>query len=219
MTILTWIRHAGFLAILMTPLSLAAQGNGDISFARYAVGPLPPEFNTTWRTGKGAPGTWMVVEDPTASGGKAVAQTSTDQTDYRFPLAVFEGLTAEDLEVTVRFKAVAGTIDQAAGLAVRLTSPDDYYVVRANALENNVRFYRVVKGKREQLDGKEVKVTPGEWHMLGLQAEGDRFTISYDGAPLFTVTDRTFSGVGKVALWTKADSITQFDQLRINRIR
>jgi hypothetical protein len=161
----------------------------------------------------------MVVEDPTASDDKVVAQTSTDQTDYRFPLAVFEGLTAEDLEVAVRFKAVAGTIDQAGGLAVRLTSPDNYYVVRANALEDNVRFYRVVKGKREELGGKAVKVTPGEWHTLGLLAQGDRFTVSYDEVPLFTVTDHTISGVGKVALWTKADSDPYFGQLSIRRIR
>jgi hypothetical protein len=215
----TSIRLVFLIAILLTPLSVSAQSDGEISFAHYPLGPLPPEFNTQWRTGEGAPGTWMVVEDATASSGKVVAQTNTDKSDYRFPLAVFEGLTAEDVEVTVRFKAVAGTIDQAGGLAVRLTSPDNYYVVRANALENNVRFYRVVKGKREQLEGKAVTVTPGEWHTLGLLAEGDRFTVSYDDVALFTVTDQTFSGVGKVALWTKADSITYFDQLLIRRIR
>jgi hypothetical protein len=219
MTHATWTRLFILAAILLTPLPVSAQGNSEVSFARYALGPLPPEFNTQWHTGRGAPGLWVVVADPTASGGKAVAQTSAEKTDYRFPLAVFEGLTAEDLEVSVRFKAVSGTIDQAAGLAVRLTSANDYYVVRANALENNVRFYRVVKGTREQLEGKEVRVTPGEWHTLALKAEGGRFTISYDGVQLFTATDRTFVGVGKVALWTKADSVTYFDQLRIQRNR
>ena len=88
-------------------------------------------------------------------------------------------------------------------------------VDRANALEDNVRFYRVVNGRREQLDGTDLRVTPGEWHTLGLDAEGERFTVSYDGKALFSVTDKTFVEAGGVALWTKADSVTRFDQMRI----
>ena len=78
-----------------------------------------------------------------------------------------------------------------------------------------MRFYRVVKGKRQQLTGANTKVTSNEWHTLGLRAEGERFTISFDGKQLFTATDATFKVPGKVALWTKADSITRFDQLDI----
>ena len=113
---------------------------------------------------------------------------------------------------------MAGNVDQAGGIAVRLADPDNYYVVRANALEDNVRFYRVVKGAREQLEGANVKVTPNEWHQLGLRAEGERFTITFDGKPLFTATDRTFAGAGKVALWTKADSVTRFDRIEIKTL-
>ena len=87
--------------------------------------------------------------------------------------------------------------------------------MRANALEDNVRFYRMVKGRREQLEGANVKVTANEWHQLGLRAEGERFTIMFDGKQLYTATDRTFAGAGKVALWTKADSVTRFDQIEI----
>ena len=83
------------------------------------------------------------------------------------------------------------------------------------ALEDNVRFYRVVKGRREQLEGANLRVTSNDWHTLGIRAEGERFTISYDGKPLFTATDRTFADAGKVALWTKADSVTRFDQIEI----
>ena len=115
----------------------------------------------------------------------------------------------------MRFKAVAGTVDQAGGIAIRLQTPDNYYVVRANALEDNVRFYRVVKGKREQLAGVNVKVAGNTWHTLALRAEGDRFSISYDRKPLFAAQDATFPNAGKVALWTKADSITHFDTLTI----
>ena len=90
-----------------------------------------------------------------------------------------------------------------------------YYLVRANALEDNVRFYGIVKGKREQLASADVKVAPNVWHTLALKAEADRFSISYDGKMLFTVEDNTFAGPGKVALWTKADSVTHFDTIAI----
>jgi hypothetical protein len=96
-----------------------------------------------------------------------------------------------------------------------LQTPDDYYVVRANALEDNVRFYRVVKGKREQLAGANTKVATKIWHTLTLKAEGDRFTVSYDGNELYMARDATFADAGKVALWTKADSVTYFDSLTI----
>jgi hypothetical protein len=126
------------------------------------------------------------VADATAASGRAIAQTSTDRTDYRFPLAVYQPISPKDVEVTVRFKPVAGKVDQAGGIAVRLTTPDDYYVVRANALEDNVRFYRVVKGNRQQIAGADTKVASGEWHTLTLKAQGDRFTVSFDGKQLYT---------------------------------
>jgi hypothetical protein len=115
----------------------------------------------------------------------------------------------------VRFKSVSGSVDQAGGIAVRLTDPDDYYVVRANALEDNVRFYRVVSGRRQQIQGVNLKVASNQWHALGLRAEGDRFTVLFDGRPLFTAQDGTFTKPGKVALWTKADSVTEFDSIVI----
>ena len=111
---------------------------------------LEPDF-VLWRTGQGGAGEWILVVDPTAAGGRAIAQVSKDRTDYRFPLAVYKPYSGKDVEVSVRFKPVAGTVDEAGGIAVRLSTPGDYYVARANALEGNVRFYRVVKGQRSQI--------------------------------------------------------------------
>ncbi len=208
------------LALPCLPAVALAQGvTGDVDLSRYSVGPVPPEFLTSWRTGRGAVGDWRVVEDASASQGKAIAQLSADPTDYRFPLAVYEPLPAQDVEASVRFKAISGKVDRAGGLAVRLTDADNYYVVRANALEDNVRLYRVVKGDRQQIASASVKVSSGAWHTLTLRAEGDRLSASFDGKPLFTHTDRTFPGLGKVALWTKADSVTHFDQLRVKPFR
>jgi hypothetical protein len=186
----------------------------QIDIAAMPTGEVPPGF-TTWRTGQGEAAAWQVVADPTAAGGKAIAQTSKDKTDYRFPLAVYQPVSARNVEVTLRFKPVAGTIDQAGGIALRLATPDDYYVLRANALEDNVRFYRVVKGRREQLESANAKVRSGEWHTLGLRADDDKFSVWFDGKPLFTAADQTFIGAGKVALWTKADSVTHFDTIAI----
>jgi hypothetical protein len=178
----------------------------------------PPAGFTFARTGRGREGEWTVIADPTASTGRAIEQPSTDRTDYRFPLAIHDSLSAANLNVELRFKAVAGKIDRAAGVVVRLQDADNYYVARANALEDNVRFYRVVDGRREQLDGVDVRVTPNQWHTIGLRAEGARFTISYDGKTLFSVTDTTFTEAGGVALWTKADSVTRFDQVTVTRL-
>ena len=175
----------------------------------------PPSGFTFERTGRGGDGDWRIVEDPTALAGRAIEQSSTDRTDYRFPLAIHDSLSAANLNVELRFKTVGGKIDQAGGIAVRLEDPDNYYVARANALEDNVRFYRVVNGRREQLAGADLKVTVNEWHTLGLRAEGERFMVSYDGNTLFGVSDSTFTEAGGVALWTKADSVTRFDQVTI----
>src|SRR6516165_3414807 len=128
--------------------------------------------------------------------------------------AVYQRVSAKNIDVKIRFKPVAGKVDQAGGIIVRLITPDDHYVARANALEDNVRFYRVVKGKREQLKGANIKVATNEWHTLELRAEDDRFTVSFDGKQLYTARDDTFSGAGRVGLWTKADSVTYFEHDR-----
>jgi hypothetical protein len=212
------IRRAATVLLLLTGVSLmssVARGQiTQIDIPRMSLGASPVGFNFA-RTGGGASGQWRVVEDPTAIGGKAIAQVSQDRTDYRFPLAIYQPVSAADIEVTVRFKPVDGRVDQAGGIAVRLLSPDDYYVVRANALENNVRFYKVVHGRRIQLEGIDIPVAGGQWHMLGLRAEGNRFTVSYDGRVVFAAFDDTYSDAGQVALWTKADSLTFFDTIAI----
>jgi hypothetical protein len=190
---------------------------GTIELAAMALDAPPAGFAFA-RTGKGGVGQWKVVTDASAAGGRALAQLDTDRTDYRFPLAIYEPFSAANVEVTVRFKPVAGRVDEAGGIAVRLAGPNDYYVVRANALEDNVRFYRVVKGNRQELKSADVKVAPNVWHTLSLTAEGERFSVTFDGTPLYSVTDKTFGQAGQIALWTKADSVTHFDTIRYRQL-
>jgi hypothetical protein len=162
------------------------------------------------RTGNGKPGQWSIAQRDAI---QALAQTSTDATDNRFPLAIYRPFSGRDVDVSIRFMPVAGKVDQAGGIVVRLTSSDDYYVVRANALEDNVRFYRVVGGRREMLAGANTKVSSQAWHALGIVAKEDRFAISFDGRELFTANDRTFPAAGRVGVWTKSDSITWFENI------
>ncbi len=197
---------AGAIGLLVTPRSHAQGGRIDLVSASFQ--PM--------LTGKGGPVAWSVIDDPSAPmGSKVLAQTSKDGIDYRFPLAVFDEPVLRDLDAAVRFKPISGEVDRAAGIAVRLSDRDNYYVVRANALEDNVRLYRVVKGDRQQFAGANAKVPSGVWQELRLVVRGTRFEVFFGGKSLFSATDATFTTAGRVALWTKADSVTSFDDLRI----
>jgi 3-keto-disaccharide hydrolase len=197
------------------PAPLQAPGKGfAYGFDGDTLGQLPAKFHTA-KTGGGAQEKWSVMADPTApSKPKVVAQTSTDQTDYRFPLLIADEGSFQDLDLSVKFKAVSGSIDRAGGLVFRLKDPNNYYIVRANALENNFRLYHVVNGRRSQFAGANLKVTSGEWHELRIEAVRNKITCYYDGAKKIEATDDTFKEAGKVGLWTKADSVTYFDDLK-----
>jgi Domain of Unknown Function (DUF1080) len=216
------LAYATFLlAALLAPGCLAharAAGAAEVTtldFDANVAGTLPPGFSIGV-TGGGGPASWVVVEDLTAlSHGKVLTQMSADKTSFRFPVCVYDGLTAKDVEVSVSFKAVSGTVDQAAGIVARFRDKDNYYIVRANALEDNVRLYKVERGKRKQLAGANVKVSPTEWHRLTLEVKGTHFRVLFNDTLLFEADDTTFKHAGKIGLWTKADSVTSFDDLRI----
>jgi hypothetical protein len=188
-------------------------------FEGYALGQTPADF-TADLTADGGPVRWVIIEDPTApAGAKVLAQLSEDTTSRRYPLCTFNGLEATDVEVSVRFKVITGTIDQAAGIVVRYQDKDNYYVVRANALEDNVRLYKVQDGARSrQFAEADLKITPDEWHRLTLSVRGTQFRIEFDGKILFEARDETFARAGRVGLWTKADSVTHFDDLRCEKL-
>ncbi len=117
-------------------------------------GKLPKGFSAAL-TGKGAPPAWVIKEDPTAPAGpKVVTQTTSDRTSYRFPICIYDAFTGDDLELSVSFKPISGRVDQAAGLVWRYQDANNYYVVRANALEDNVVLYKMEDGKRSDLKSK-----------------------------------------------------------------
>jgi Domain of Unknown Function (DUF1080) len=198
--------------------SAAPQSSGQsltYDFDNDNAGAIPAKFHGA-RTGQGSEGKWVVMTDTTAlSKPNVVAQTSTDKTDYRFPLLISDEGSFKDLELSVKFKAVAGEVDRAAGLVFRLKDANNYYIVRANALEDNYRLYHVIKGSRRQFAGANFKVTSGEWHELRVECVGNKIICYYDGAKKIEATDDTFKDTGKVGLWTKADSVTYFDDLKV----
>lgn len=201
-----------------TELSSVPEASGAsvvYTFDHDAAGQVPATFHAAL-TGGGTAVHWEVMADPTApSKPNVVAQTSTDKTDYRFPLLIADQGTFKDLELQVKFKSVSGSVDQAAGLVFRLKDANNYYVIRANALENNFRLYHVTNGKRRQFAGANFKVTSGEWHEIKVQCLGNKIICYYDGQKKIEATDDTFKDAGKVGLWTKADSVTYFDDLQV----
>ncbi|SRR6266404_3288401 len=185
------------------------------NFDSDAAGKVPEKFHGAL-TGQGAKAQWVVKSDPTApSQPNVLAQISADKTDYRFPLAIADDGSFQNLEMSVKFKAVSGEVDRAAGMMFRLIDANNYYIVRANALEGNYRLYHVVKGRRVQFAGANVKVASGEWHELRVECAGNHIICYYDGEKKIDATDETFKEAGKVGLWTKADSVTYFDDLRV----
>jgi hypothetical protein len=195
--------------------AFAQTGKRVWNFDQNAVGKMPAGFASAL-TGQGTIGQWVIMKDDSApSPPNVLAQTSTDPTDYRFPLAIVEDTSYKDLALSVKFKTISGKVDQGAGLVFRLRDKDNYYIVRANADEDNYRLYHVVKGRRVQFAGANFKVTSNAWHEIKVEARGNEFKCFYDGQLKFTAKDDTFKDVGKIGLWTKADSVIHFDDLSV----
>ncbi len=216
------MKSAGFLCLLISAAAFSAQGV-TIDFSSDRPGEPPSGFATAL-TGRGQPGKWVVMKDETSPDrGNVLAQTDADATDYRFPVCVYDGMTAKDADISVRFKPVSGRIDQGAGIVWRYKDKDNYYIVRANALEGNVVLYKVLNGKRTDLPlkglgrtyGMKEKVPSKQWGVLRVIAQGNLFEVYHDGKKLYEVEDDTFKEAGKVGVWTKADSVIYFDDLQV----
>lgn len=195
-----------------------------IRFDRAAVGTVPAGWTIAMTHAGGAPH-WEVRRDDSAPHPPFVfAQTSADDTAGRFPLAIWDGMTLRDGDVSVAFKTVSGKVDQAAGIVWRYRDADNYYIVRANALENNVVLYKVNKGVRLSIAPKGLPsraygvkhdIPSGRWNVLRVVFKDALYTVYFNGGRLFEVEDKTFLEAGKAGLWTKADSQTYFNDFTV----
>lgn len=198
-----------FIIILLLGVLMNTSAFADtITFDKIKPGALPPGW-IAGVTGKGSP-KWAVEADSSAPSAPHVLKQSGEAS---YPWCVKEDLKFSDGFVEVKFKALSGKEDQAGGLMWRWKNGDNYYVARANALENNVSLYYTEGGSRKTIKYVNAPVSPNEWHTLRSEFSGKHITVSLDGKSYIELEDSHISGAGAVGVWTKADSVTAFDDL------
>jgi hypothetical protein len=193
---------ASSIMMLAAGASLAA----TINFDDLKTGSSPAGWTAT-QTGKGK-AQWSVVTDDSAPSKPNVLKQSGEAT---YPVCIKTDTSVKDGFVEVRFKAIAGKEDQAGGVLWRCKDADNYYIARANALEDNVCIYHTIAGKRTEKKRTEIKVPSNQWHTLRVDFQGSHFVGTFDGQKVLEWDDETFQDAGKVGVWTKADSVTLFD--------
>jgi len=167
----------------------------------------PPTGWTATQTSSGS-AKWSVEKDESAPSNPNVLKQSGAAT---FPVCIKNDTNLTDGFVEVKFKPVAGKEDQAGGVIWRVQDANNYYVARANALEDNVTIYHTINGKRVAFKNINTKVMSGVWHTLRVDFAGNKFSVTFDGNQVIDATDESFANAGKVGVWTKADSVTEFD--------
>ena len=158
-------------------------------------------------TGRGSP-KWTIEADPTAPSKPNVLKQSGQGT---FPWCARQGVVLADGFVEVKFKPLQGREDQAGGVMWRWKDGDNYYIARANALENNLSLYHTTRGSRRTIRYVDAPVSVNAWHTLRVEFAGKRIKVVLDGRQYIDLEDDHITGSGAVGVWTKADSVTVFD--------
>jgi hypothetical protein len=211
-----------YLPVALMGCSIASAET--IRFDGSTPGNLPAGWTVAMTHAGGDP-RWEVTRDPGAPSPPFVlAQISQDRIAVRFPLAIWSGASIRNGEVSVAFKTVSGTVDQAAGIVWRYRDPNNYYIVRANALENNIVLYKVEngvclpiapKGMPSRAYGVQHDIPKAQWNTLRVVFKESQFSVFFNGEQVFETEDQTFGNAGKTGLWTKADSISYFDNFSV----
>lgn len=176
------------------------------SFDDVADGALPEGSEVLSTTQFGG---WGVrAEAGTPSEANALCQTGMGE----FPAIALGDAVLGDLVMSTRFKPISGRVDQAAGLIFRVQDGANYYILRANALEANVNLYKYASGRRSLIKESSAEVRSGEWQELRVDVVGDHFAGLLNGVPVLEATDESYQA-GRIGLWTKADSVTCFDDV------
>lgn len=198
-----------------------------LDFGRFPPGAPPAEFRPGL-TGEGPPPDWRVVQvevasqfapltdrAPAQARETVLGQFSEDPAEERFPLLIYQPEEFGDFTATLEFRTVQGRVERMAGLAFRLQNETNYYVVRASSLGRTFRFYKFVNGLRSDPIGPEIPIPSGEWHTLEVNCQGNRIRCRLNGKDAIpTLTDSSFTR-GRLALWTKSDSVSHFRSLRV----
>jgi hypothetical protein len=192
--------------LLAAALLVAAAPAATVNFDKLEVG-KPPSGWTATQTGSGQ-AKWEVVRDNTAPSQPNALKQSGQAT---YPVCIKDDTSLKDGFVEVKFKPVSGREDQAGGLVWRARDVNNYYIARANALENNVTIYHTINGRRTEKKRTRMQVSSNQWHTLRVDFQGGHFTVRFDGQQAIEWDDETFKDSGRIGVWTKADSVTLFD--------
>ncbi len=192
--------------LIVASLTCSIALSQTINFDDAKTGAAPPGWTAT-KTGKGE-AKWTIEKDDTAPSKPNVLKQSGEAT---YPLCLKNETSVKDGFVEVKFKPISGKEDRAGGVIWRAKDSDNYYIARANALEDNVTIYHTIKGKRTEKKRTNTKVASGEWHTLHVDFKDDHFIVTFDGKKALEWDDKTFADAGMVGVWTKADSVTLFD--------
>jgi hypothetical protein len=205
----------------MESISVNDTISGEIvfNFDNNEIGKLPQNWVQAF-TGRGNGTEWKIVDD---NGNKVMAQLSSDNPNYHFNIVVNNEISVKNVILKVKLKGIAGKMDQGGGFVWRYTDANNYYVVRANPLEDNVVLYKVIDGKRTDLPvlgkgrtyGVDVDKLGNDWNTLALKVTDDLFTVFLNNKELFKVKDQSIKNAGKIGFWTKADAVTYFDAFEI----
>jgi hypothetical protein len=204
-------RVSFFLLIALswsTQWSLAQSADATFNFENDEVGKLPADWMA-------ATGTWMIASD---GGNKAMKQAGANEGEM-YNICIQNKLKYQNLEMEVRIKPLEGKEDQGGGLVWRYRDEKNYYIARANPLEDNFRVYRVVNGNRKQLQSSDVKFKVGEWYAIKVVMSGSNISCSYNGQKLLSLTDDTYKDAGNIGFWSKADAVSLFDDFKVKAIK
>ncbi len=222
-SLLSW--SAGWVLALLVPAGCSAApgdpaaGPQVLSFEQDPVGAVPAGFAVAETDGAGRTARWAVADglDPDDPG--HVVRVETGNTGSTFNLLLSEALHPADLELSAYVFAQSGEEDQGGGLVWRARDADNYYVTRWNPLEDNVRLYHVVAGRRTMLASADVEAREKMWHRLRVTARGEDIAVDFDGRECLRHRDATLAGPGRIGFWTKADAGSLFDRLEIAPLR
>src|SRR5262245_15360870 len=194
------------IVMILVPTSMALAQTQTVNFDNFKAGDPPPGWTAT-KTGTGLE-KWTVEKDDTAPSKPNVLRQSGQAT---FPVCLKDDTNLKDGFIEVKFKPISGKEDQAGGIIWRAKDSNNYYIARANALEDNVTIYHTIQGRRTEKKRANMKVATNQWHTLRVDFQNNHFAVTFDGKKAIDWDDDTFKDAGKVGLWTKADSVTLFD--------
>ncbi len=189
------------------------------NFDREQPGTFPGEFSIgTLFDGRPA-GDWQILAtDRAKSPPHVFAQLMAKGAEHAYKITLVKEIVTSDLNLGVSFLPISGKADMGGGLIWRATDDRNYYLARANPLEQNIRVYRVEKGIRHLLQNFDQTIDVRQWHTLRVTHRGYRVNIFFDDKQVLDLSDKTFH-TGMIGLWTKSDAVTYFDDLQLQHVK